>query len=270
MIDRNVVGLSNFNAQSDAVAPSVSSPAHSEPRDFTEVLTPELCLNIFRFVDLKSKVRAEVVSKNWRRLITESYSMDTWSAWLYVIFREGHVSGHDRVTVKISQDGPIFWNQSIVYVYMCSCHVYERHEPQWTSLFRRVGCHVRRLCLVTSPARSAFLTNDFYLFCLDTFPKLEILYLRELNLETIATSTVEKLASSETLRRVIVHKCVCSDTLTDFHRLNDRLMIVHGDLRGLEDLLKSKDAYPEDLEPLFNGLVANAEIELNNKAAVAE
>ncbi|KRZ51462.1 ATP-dependent (S)-NAD(P)H-hydrate dehydratase, partial [Trichinella nativa] len=225
--------------------------------DFTEKLPADICRRVFRYVDLKQRTKAERVSKRWREIVLDAAAHDDRSVWLYVIFREGHLSGHDRMTVRVSYDGPIFWDKSIVYVYLCSCHAYERHEKQLISLFKRIANSVHRLCLVSSPVRSPFLTNDFYTFILDIFKNLQILYLRELNLENVATTTVERLATSKTLSRVVVHDCIHYDSLTDYHRLNNRLMLVKGHLRGLEDLLRSKNAYPEDSEDLPISTVQN-------------
>ncbi|XP_003380099.1 putative F-box domain protein [Trichinella spiralis] len=225
--------------------------------DFTEKLPADVCRRVFRYVDLKQRTKAERVSKRWREIVLDTAAHDDRSVWLYVIFREGHLSGHDRMTVRVSYDGPIFWDKSIVYVYLCSCHAYERHEKQLISLFKRIANSVHRLCLVSSPVRSPFLTNDFYTFILDIFKNLQILYLRELNLENVATTTVERLATSKTLSRVVVHDCIHYDSLTDYHRLNNRLMLVKGHLRGLEDLLRSKNAYPEDSEDLPVSTVQN-------------
>ncbi|OUC40017.1 F-box domain protein, partial [Trichinella nativa] len=163
--------------------------------DFTEKLPADICRRVFRYVDLKQRTKAERVSKRWREIVLDAAAHDDRSVWLYVIFREGHLSGHDRMTVRVSYDGPIFWDKSIVYVYLCSCHAYERHEKQLISLFKRIANSVHRLCLVSSPVRSPFLTNDFYTFILDIFKNLQILYLRELNLENVATTTVERLAT---------------------------------------------------------------------------
>lgn len=47
--------------------------------------------------------------------------------WVYVIFRKNISSGHNKVTVNISTDGPVFWNRYVIYVFCCSCH-FDRHE----------------------------------------------------------------------------------------------------------------------------------------------
>ena len=47
--------------------------------------------------------------------------------WIYVIFRKNHSSGHEKMTVNISFDGPIFWNRQVAYIYCCSCH-FDKHE----------------------------------------------------------------------------------------------------------------------------------------------
>lgn len=65
--------------------------------------------------------------------------------WVYVIFRKNPSSGHDKVSVNVSNDGPVFWTRHVVYVFCCSCH-FERHEVSTRE--RRSPRHVP--CLVNS------------------------------------------------------------------------------------------------------------------------
>lgn len=52
---------------------------------------------------------------------------ETKPVWVYVIFRKNHCSGHEKMTVNLSFDGPIFWNRQVAYIYCCSCH-FDEHE----------------------------------------------------------------------------------------------------------------------------------------------
>lgn len=52
---------------------------------------------------------------------------DSVPVWVYVIFRKNPSSGHDKVTINVSTDGPVFWNRHVIYVFCCSCH-FDRHE----------------------------------------------------------------------------------------------------------------------------------------------
>ncbi len=63
--------------------------------------------------------------------------------WLYVIFRKNRVSGHDRLNVHISFDGPIFWEKRVVYAYCCSCHFLLKHEQSLMGLCKRVAHRVQ-------------------------------------------------------------------------------------------------------------------------------
>lgn len=47
--------------------------------------------------------------------------------WIYVIFRKNISSGHNKLTVNVSTDGPIFWNRHVIYMFCCSCH-FDQHE----------------------------------------------------------------------------------------------------------------------------------------------
>ncbi|VDP05869.1 unnamed protein product, partial [Soboliphyme baturini] len=98
--------------------------------DFTDVLPELLCVRIFRHVDLRTRCKAEATSKRWQRLILDSYDKDTSAVWLYVIFRSNGISGHDNMSVQVSSDGPIFWSNQMIYVYLCACHFSIRHEPE--------------------------------------------------------------------------------------------------------------------------------------------
>ncbi|KIH46316.1 hypothetical protein ANCDUO_23633 [Ancylostoma duodenale] len=57
----------------------------------------------------------------------EATRAETKPVWVYVIFRKNHCSGHEKMTVNISFDGPIFWNRQVAYIYCCSCH-FDEHE----------------------------------------------------------------------------------------------------------------------------------------------
>lgn len=113
-----------------------------------------------------STFSCERVCTLWRSIAMEATRAETKPVWVYVIFRKNHCSGnllpplqscriiskssknhclgHEKMTVNISFDGPIFWNRQVAYIYCCSCH-FDEHEVRvefscqhpLTSLFSR-------------------------------------------------------------------------------------------------------------------------------------
>lgn len=80
-----------------------------------------------------------VVNKDKKSLssvleILSTPSTSNVAIWLYVIFRKNISSGHNKLTINVSTDGPVFWNRHVIYVFCCSCH-FERHEVNFTILF---------------------------------------------------------------------------------------------------------------------------------------
>uniref|UniRef100_A0AC35GQT1 Uncharacterized protein n=1 Tax=Panagrolaimus sp. PS1159 TaxID=55785 RepID=A0AC35GQT1_9BILA len=57
---------------------------------------------------------------------TTTYA-DGVPVWIYVIFRKNPSAGHEKMSINISQDGPVFWNRHVIYAFCCSCH-FEKHE----------------------------------------------------------------------------------------------------------------------------------------------
>lgn len=71
--------------------------------------------------------RIELVCRRWRELSMLANRCDEKPVWVYIIFRKNHCSGHEKMTVNMSFDGPVFWNRQVAYIYCCSCHFVE-HE----------------------------------------------------------------------------------------------------------------------------------------------
>lgn len=204
--------------------------------DFPAKLPDKLWVKVFNQLDFISRVKTETVSKRWRNLMYETYRQETRSVWLYVIFRRGLSHGHEKVSVKISYDGPIFWSKLVAYVYCCSCHFNERHESTLMSIFNRLANGVQRLCMVDSPVNLPFLTNPFYEYVVEKFPNLQFLYLRELDLENMNATTTKKMSEKANLKKVIVHDCINYDAATEYGLLK-RLMVFTGPIQGLRALL---------------------------------
>ena len=155
--------------------------------------------------------------------------------WVYVIFRKNPSSGHDKVNVKDSLDGPVFWTRRILYVFCCSCH-FDRHERDLLKLLEQWKSRVERVCLVDRPLDYSFLPDSFFGFLANHLPRLEFVYLRELDLEKINRATVENLSKHRHLKKLIVHKCRNYEALQDFHNL-PQLLVVKGDIQGLKAMI---------------------------------
>ncbi|MFH4974727.1 hypothetical protein AB6A40_001436 [Gnathostoma spinigerum] len=160
---------------------------------------------------------------------------DEKPVWLYVIFRKNHCSGHEKMTVNVSFDGPIFWNRQVAYVYCCSCHFHE-HEGPLLALLRKFEHRVERVCIVDSPVDYAFLPDSFFSYMARNMPRLQFIYMRELDLEKINLGTVVELAEHQNLKKVIVHKCRNYEVFQDFQNL-PQLLVVKGDIAGLKAML---------------------------------
>lgn len=67
------------------------------------------------------------MSENSVRFNTQKQHSSNVPIWIYVIFRKNPSSGHEKMTINESMDGPVFWDRHVVYVFCCSCH-FETHE----------------------------------------------------------------------------------------------------------------------------------------------
>lgn len=159
--------------------------------------------------------------------------------WVYVIFRKNHCSGHEKMTVNISFDGPIFWNRQVVYIYCCSCHFHE-HEGPLMTLLRKFEHRVERVCIVDKPVDYSFLPDSFFSYMAKNMPRLEFIYLRELDLEKINRGTVVELAQHTALKKFIVHGCRNYEVLQDFKNL-PQLLVVKGEIVGLKAMIGELD-----------------------------
>jgi hypothetical protein len=215
-------------------------------KDFTLILPEKICTKIFSYLDFNSKVRSERTCERWKRLIEKSYIEEPRPVWLYLIFRRNLQSGHDRVSVKTSREGPLFWNRFVVYVYACACHFNERHEEHVLSLCKKLSNSVQRMCIVDSPVNLPFIMNTFYEFVIDNLVNLQFLYLRELDLENMTAVTVDKMAAHKSLKKVVAHDCINSDALTEFQRLK-QAMVFNGPIQGLRALLEGFEALEEEV-----------------------
>ncbi|KAI1724350.1 hypothetical protein Ddc_05581 [Ditylenchus destructor] len=163
--------------------------------------------------------------------------------WIYVIFRKNPSSGHDKVTLNVSSDGPVFWDRHVVYVFCCSCH-FEKHERELIQLLDRCRTRVERVCLVDRPVDYPFLPDSLFSYFASQLPKLQFVYLRELDLEKINRATVENLSRHRQLKKLIVHGCRNYEALQDFRNL-PQLLVVKGDIMGLKAMLGDMGEYPE-------------------------
>ncbi|KAL7069848.1 hypothetical protein ACQ4LE_011212 [Meloidogyne hapla] len=161
--------------------------------------------------------------------------------WVYVIFRKNPSSGHDKVSVKDSLDGPIFWTRRVLYVFCCSCH-FDRHEQHLVKLLDQNRSLVERVCLVDNPIDYSFLPDSLFGFLANHLSKLEFVYLRELDLEKINRATVERLANHRRLKKLIVHGCRNYEALQDFHSL-PQLLVIKGDIQGLKAMIGCEEPY---------------------------
>lgn len=165
---------------------------------------------------------------------------DDRPVWVYIIFRKNHCSGHEKMTVNMSFDGPIFWKRQVAYIYCCSCHFHE-HEGPLLALLRKLEHRVRRVCIVDTPVDYAFLPDSFFSYMARSMPRLQFIYLREIDLEKINRGTMVELAQHPQLKKLIVHKCRNYEVFEDFHNL-PQLLVVKGDIVGLKAMIGD---YPE-------------------------
>lgn len=70
--------------------------------DPLEKLPDKFILNVLQWFSFREKVRLETVSKKWRQQLFKSYNEGQRQIWIYTIFRKGRESGHDRMSVKLS------------------------------------------------------------------------------------------------------------------------------------------------------------------------
>ncbi|KAJ1363573.1 hypothetical protein KIN20_023472 [Parelaphostrongylus tenuis] len=164
---------------------------------------------------------------------------ETKPVWVYVIFRKNHCSGHEKMTVNISRDGPVFWNRQVAYIYCCSCH-FEEHEGPLMAILNKFEQRVERMCIVDRPVDYPFLPDSIFSYMAKSMPKLQFIYLRELDLEKINRATVVDLANHATLKKVIVHGCRNYEVLEDFRNL-PQLLVVRGEIVGLKAMIGDFD-----------------------------
>ncbi|CAD6194261.1 unnamed protein product [Caenorhabditis auriculariae] len=171
--------------------------------------------------------------------------------WVYIIFRKNHCSGHEKMTVNISFDGPVFWNRQVAYIYCCSCH-FDEHEAPLMAILEKFEQRVERVCLVDKPVDYPFLPDTLFSYMARKMPKLQFIYLRELDLEKINRGTVVELANHKNLKKVIVHFCRNYEVLEDFRNL-PQLLVVKGDIVGLKAMLGDFDFPPPSSTGSSNG-----------------
>uniref|UniRef100_A0A915DBX4 Uncharacterized protein n=1 Tax=Ditylenchus dipsaci TaxID=166011 RepID=A0A915DBX4_9BILA len=161
-------------------------------------------------------------------------STSTVPVWVYVIFRKNPSAGHEKMNVNVSSDGPVFWDRHVAYVFCCSCH-FDKHERELTQLLDRCRNRVERVCLVDRPVDYPFLPDSFFSYMANALPKLQFVYLRELDLEKINRATVEKLSKHPRLKRNY-------EALQDFHNL-PQLLVVKGEIIGLKAMIGDLGEY---------------------------
>ncbi|KAL3991143.1 F-box-like family protein [Acanthocheilonema viteae] len=191
--------------------------------------------HILRQLSLKQRTRLELVSRRWREVSLMASRSDDRPVWVYIIFRRNHCSGHEKMTVNLSFDGPIFWKRQVAYIYCCSCHFHE-HERPLLALLRKLEHRVIRVCIVDTPIDYAFLPDSFFSYMARNMPHLQFIYLREIDLEKINRGTVVELAQHPQLKKLVVHKCRNYEVFEDFHNL-PQLLVVKGDIVGLKAMI---------------------------------
>jgi len=155
--------------------------------------------------------------------------------WIYVIFRKNPSSGHDKVTINMSTDGPVFWDRTVIYVFCCSCH-FDRHETELLKLLADKAKRIERVCLVDRPVDYPFIPDSFFSYMANSLPNLQFVYLREIDLEKVNRGTVEKMSKHRALKKLIVHGCRNYDVFQDFRGL-PQLLVVKGEIIGLKQML---------------------------------
>ena len=175
------------------------------------------------------------MSENCVRLNPQKQQSSSVPIWIYVIFRKNPSSGHEKMTTNESMDGPVFWDRHVVYVFCCSCH-FDKHERDLIQLLDKSKNRIERICLVDRPVDYAFLPDSLFVYMANYLPKLQFVYLRELDLEKINRATVEKLSKHLRLKKLIVHGCRNFEALQDFHNL-PQLLVVKGEIIGLKAMI---------------------------------
>ncbi|KJH40650.1 hypothetical protein DICVIV_13392 [Dictyocaulus viviparus] len=145
----------------------------------------------------------ESASGFWQTIVMESTKSETKPVWVYVIFRKNRCSGHEKMTVNISSDGPVFWNRQVAYIYCCSCH-FDEHEEPLMAILSKFEQRVERMCIVDRPVDYPFLPDSIFSYMAKCMPKLQFIYLRELDLEKINRATVADLANHNTLKKAML------------------------------------------------------------------
>lgn len=213
------------------------------------VLPRPLALRVLSHLSLATRTRSERVSKLWREVTMEATRTETKPVWVYVIFRKNHCSGHEKMTVNISFDGPIFWNRQVAYIYCCSCH-FDEHENPLMAILEKFEQRVERVCLVDKPVDYPFLPDSLFSYMARKMPRLQFIYLRELDLEKINRGTVVELANHKCLKKVIVHLCRNYEVLEDFRNL-PQLLVVKGEIVGLKAMLGD---FEEEMQAQSTGI----------------
>uniref|UniRef100_A0A1I7V6G2 F-box domain-containing protein n=2 Tax=Loa loa TaxID=7209 RepID=A0A1I7V6G2_LOALO len=208
--------------------------------DPVQELPVEIGAKILRQLSFKQRTRLELVNRKWREVSLMASQIDNRPVWVYIIFRKNHCSGHEKMTVNMSFDGPIFWKRQVAYIYCCSCHFHE-HEGPLLALLRKLEHRVIRVCIVDTPVDYAFLPDSFFSYMARNMPCLQFIYLREIDLEKINRGTMVELAQHPQLKKLIVHKCRNYEVFEDFHNL-PQLLVVKGDIVGLKAMIGD---YPE-------------------------
>ncbi|CAJ0947276.1 unnamed protein product, partial [Mesorhabditis belari] len=171
--------------------------------------------------------------------------------WIYVIFRKNHCSGHEKMTVNLSVDGPVFWTRQVAYIYLCSCH-FDEHEGPLMALMKKFEERVERICMVDRPVDFSFLPDSIFRYMALCMPRLQFIYMRELDLEKINRGTVVEFASHKNLKKLIVHMCRNYDVLEDFSQL-PQLLVVKGEIMGLKAMLGNFDDEITEVSPGSDG-----------------
>ncbi|CAJ0571570.1 unnamed protein product, partial [Mesorhabditis spiculigera] len=148
---------------------------------------------------------------------------------------KNHCSGHEKMTVNISVDGPVFWTRQVAYIYLCSCH-FDEHEGPLMALMKKFEERVERVCMVDNPVDFPFLPDSLFRYMAACMPRLQFIYMRELDLEKINRGTVVEFAQHKALKKLIVHMCRNYEVLEDFSQL-PQLLVVKGEIMGLRAMI---------------------------------
>ncbi|PAV85803.1 hypothetical protein WR25_14391 [Diploscapter pachys] len=232
----------SFEGAASLVPVEIRERAFSRrPGTTFDMMPDKVLMKILGLLSIRDRTRLERVCGTWRKMASEANKQDTRPVWVYVIFRKNHCSGHEKMSVNVSFDGPIFWNRQVIYIYCCSCHFDEKHETALMKILEKFESRVERVCLVDKPVDYPFLPDSLFSYMANKMPKLQFIYLRELDLEKINRGTVAELASHKNLKKFIVHSCRNYEVFEDFRNL-PQLLVVKGEIFGLKAMLGDLDA----------------------------